>query len=102
MTADQPAGRLTAAAAAKVGLPPGIPVAVGAFDAHLGAVGAGIAPGTLVKIIGTSTCDITVCPWRSTLADIPGLCGIVPGWVLPGTYGLEAGQSAVGEFSTGS
>jgi L-ribulokinase len=76
----------------------GIPVAVGAFDAHLGAVGAGIAPGTLVKIIGTSTCDIAVWPLTEKLADIPGLCGIVRGSVLPDCYGLEAGQSAVGDI----
>ena len=78
---------------------PGIPVAVGAFDAHLGAVGCGIAPGTLVKIIGTSTCDIAICAnMHKQLADIPGLCGIVDGSVLPGFFGLEAGQSAVGDI----
>jgi L-ribulokinase len=71
---------------------------VGAFDAHLGAVGAGIAPGTLVKIIGTSTCDMMVAPLKSKLPDIPGLCGIVPESILPGYYGLEAGQSAVGDI----
>ena len=83
---------------ARTGLREGIPVAVGAFDAHLGAVGAGIAPGTLVKIIGTSTCDIAVWPLKEKLADIPGLCGIVSGSVLPDCYGLEAGQSAVGDI----
>jgi L-ribulokinase len=76
----------------------GIPVAVGAFDAHLGAIGAGIAPGTLVKIIGTSTCDTMIAPVSQGLADIPGLCGIVNGSILPGYYGLEAGQSAVGDI----
>ena len=73
-------------------------MAVGAFDAHLGGVGSGIAPGTLVKIIGTSTCDMMVAPLGEKLADIPGLCGIVPGSILPGYYGLEAGQSAVGDI----
>jgi len=73
-------------------------VAVGAFDAHLGGVGSGIAPGTLVKIIGTSTCDMMVAPVGQKLADIPGLCGIVNGSILPGYYGLEAGQSAVGDI----
>ena len=95
---DQAAGSLTEAWAAKTGLQAGIPVAVGAFDAHLGAVGAGIGAGTLVKIIGTSTCDIMVHPSRKPLADIPGLCGIVPGSVLPNMIGLEAGQSAVGDI----
>ena len=95
---DTPAGGLTASWAMKTGLSEGIPVAVGAFDAHLGGVGAGIAPGTLVKIIGTSTCDMMVCPARQKLADVPGLCGIVPGSILPGFYGLEAGQSAVGDI----
>jgi len=89
---------LTADVADKVGLAAGIPVAVGAFDAHMGAVGAGIKPGTLVKIIGTSTCDMMVAPSDQALADVPGLCGIVPGSILPGMYGLEAGQSAVGDI----
>jgi L-ribulokinase len=97
-TIDRPAGRLTEAWAARTGLPAGIPVAVGAFDAHLGGVGAGIGPGALVKIIGTSTCDMMVAPNNQNLPDIPGLCGIVDGSVLPGYYGLEAGQSAVGDI----
>lgn len=95
---SQPAGRLTPEWAERLGLPAGIPVAVGAFDAHLGAVGAGIEPGVLVKIIGTSTCDIMIAPGDQPLADIPGLCGIVRDSVLPGYYGLEAGQSAVGDI----
>jgi L-ribulokinase len=98
VAADQKAGNLTAEVAERVGLPPGIPVAVGAFDAHTGAVGAGIKPGTLVKIIGTSTCDMMVVPMDHKLPDIPGLCGIVPGSIVPGMYGLEAGQSAVGDI----
>jgi len=97
-TVNQAAGSLTEGWAARTGLRPGIPVAVGAFDAHLGGVGAGIEPGTLVKIIGTSTCDMMVVPLRQKLADIPGLCGIVPGSILPGYHGLEAGQSAVGDI----
>lgn len=96
--ADQKAGELTAEVAKRVGLPPGTPVAVGAFDAHTGAVGAGIKPGTLVKIIGTSTCDMMVVPLKQQLPDIPGLCGIVPGSIIPGMHGLEAGQSAVGDI----
>ncbi len=96
--ADQVAGQLTAAVAKKVGLPAGVTVAVGAFDAHMGAVGAGIRPGTLVKIIGTSTCDMMVAPMDRELPEIPGLCGVVPGSIIPGMYGLEAGQSAVGDI----
>ncbi len=98
LSSDQKAGALTAEVAKKVGLPAGIAVAVGAFDAHMGAVGAGIKPGTLVKIIGTSTCDMMVAPMDNPLPDIPGLCGIVPGSIIPGMYGLEAGQSAVGDI----
>ena len=95
---SQAAGALTDEWAGRLGLPAGIPVAVGAFDAHLGAVGSGIAPGTLVKIIGTSTCDLMVAPLEENPGDIPGLCGIVPESVLPGHYGMEAGQSAVGDI----
>ncbi len=91
-------GWLTPEWAARLGLPAGIPVAAGAFDAHLGGVGSGIEPGVLVKIIGTSTCDMTVAPLSKRLPDIPGLCGIVPESILPGYYGLEAGQSAVGDI----
>lgn len=98
LPSDREAGRLDPAVAKKVGLPAGIPVAVGAFDAHMGAVGAGIKPGTLVKIIGTSTCDMMVVPLDQEIPDIPGLCGIVPHSIVPGMYGLEAGQSAVGDI----
>jgi L-ribulokinase len=97
-TIDRAVGGLTADWARRIGLTPNIPVAVGAFDAHLGGVGSGIRPGTLVKIIGTSTCDMMVVPLGDKLADVPGLCGIVPGSILPGFYGLEAGQSAVGDI----
>jgi L-ribulokinase len=95
---DQLAGRLTAEWAARLGLKPGIAVAVGAFDAHMGGVGAGIREGTLVKILGTSTCDMMVMQNTRKLADIPGVCGIVNGSVLPGYFGIEAGQSAVGDI----
>jgi len=97
-TINRPVGDLSEEWAGRTGVPAGIPVAVGAFDAHLGAVGAGISPGTLVKIIGTSTCDMMVAPLGKELPDIPGLCGIVPESILPGYYGLEAGQSAVGDI----
>ncbi|HTQ09121.1 MAG TPA: ribulokinase, partial [Fimbriimonadaceae bacterium] len=95
---DRIAGYLTEEVAAKSGLKAGTPVAVGAFDAHMGAVASGIKPGTLVKIMGTSTCDIMVAPRDRELPDVPGLCGIADDTVLPGMYGLEAGQSAVGDL----
>ncbi|MCB9782544.1 MAG: ribulokinase [Candidatus Omnitrophica bacterium] len=94
---DTPAGNLCEEWASKLGLPAGIPVAVGAFDAHLGAVGSHIQPGTLIKILGTSSCDMIVAPNTMALEDIPGICGIVDGSILPGYYGLEAGQSAAGD-----
>jgi L-ribulokinase len=97
-TAEVVAGGLSEEWADRLGLPAGLPVAVGAFDAHLGAVGSGVRPGTFVKIIGTSTCDICVWPSDKPLADIPGLCGIVDGSVISGFFGLEAGQSAVGDI----
>ena len=97
-TVEAEAGKLTQQWAKKLGLKAGIPVAVGAFDAHLGAVGSGIAPGKLVKIIGTSTCDMLVSEQGKQLADVPGICGIVDGSILPGYIGLEAGQSAVGDI----
>jgi len=95
---DRLAGRLSSEWAERLGLRPGIAVAVGAFDAHMGAVGAGVKEGTLVKILGTSTCDIMVWPNSKELADIPGVCGIVDGSVIPGYFGIEAGQSAVGDI----
>ena len=95
---DRPAGRLTAEWAGTLGLREGIPVAMGGFDAHYGAVGAGIRKGTLVKIIGTSTCDIAVSPAEERMEDVPGICGIVDGSVMPEYFGLEAGQSAVGDI----
>jgi L-ribulokinase len=95
---DQLAGRLSKPWAAELGLKEGTAIAVGAFDAHMGGVGAGIKVGTLVKILGTSTCDMMVWPADKRLADIPGVCGIVKGSVLPGYHGIEAGQSAVGDI----
>ncbi|MHC4302170.1 MAG: ribulokinase [Planctomycetota bacterium] len=97
-TVETQAGKLTEEWAKKLGLPAGIPVAVGAFDAHLGAVGSGIAPGKLVKIIGTSTCDMLVSEASRQFPDIPGICGIVDGSIVPNYFGLEAGQSAVGDI----
>jgi L-ribulokinase len=97
-TVGESAGGLSERWAVKLGLKTGIPVAMGAFDCHLGAIGAGVASGTMVKVIGTSTCDVMVSDASTPLQDIPGVCGIVEGSVLPGFFGIEAGQSAVGDI----
>ena len=94
----RPAGRLAGSWAQTFGVPADIPIAMGGFDAHYGAVGSGVAAGTLVKIIGTSTCDCAVAPAADHIADIPGICGIVDGSIMPGFFGIEAGQSAVGDL----
>jgi L-ribulokinase len=96
--ATTPAGKLCAEWAAKLGLPEGIPIAIGEMDVHYGAIGSGIEEGVLVKAIGTSTCDCAVVSNDKKIADIPGICGIVNGAILPGFYGIEAGQSAVGDI----
>lgn len=96
--ASASAGVLCEAWAKKLGLPEGIPIAIGQMDVHYGAIGSGVCEGTLVKVIGTSTCDCAVVPASKTVADIPGICGIVKGAILPGFYGIEAGQSAVGDI----
>ena len=92
------AGTLCEAWAERLGLPAGIPVAIGEMDVHYGAIGSCIDEGTLVKVIGTSTCDCAVVSFDKEIADIPGICGIVPGAILPVYYGIEAGQSAVGDI----
>ncbi len=92
------AGRLCETWAKKLGLPADIPLAIGEMDVHYGAIGSGVREGTLVKVIGTSTCDCGVVSAEKTVPDIPGICGIVKGAILPGYYGLEAGQSAVGDI----
>ena len=97
-TSDAPAGKLTREWSERLGLPEGTPVAVGAFDAHMGAVGGGVASGALIKIMGTSTCDVIVAPTASIAGrQIAGICGQVDGSVVPGMVGLEAGQSAYGD-----
>lgn len=97
-TSDVKAGELTSEWAERLGLKPGIAVAVGAFDAHMGAVGAEIAEGALVKIMGTSTCDIIIAaPEVIGNKLVAGICGQVDGSVTPGFIGLEAGQSAYGD-----
>jgi L-ribulokinase len=97
-TSDTPAGTLTPEWAERFGLPPGVPVGVGAFDAHMGAVGGEIAPYTLTKIMGTSTCDMIVAS-PEEIGDMPvrGICGQVDGSIIPGLIGMEAGQSAFGD-----
>jgi L-ribulokinase len=94
----RPAGHLAGEWAGRFGLREGIAIAMGGFDAHYGAVGSGIQVGTFVKILGTSTCDCAIAPATERMADIPGICGIVNGSILPGYYGIEAGQSAVGDI----
>ena len=92
------AGNLSEEWAEKLGLPAGIPIAIGEMDVHYGAIGCGVEEGTLVKVIGTSTCDCGVVSADKEVADIPGICGIVKGAIRPGFYGIEAGQSAVGDL----
>lgn len=98
-TCAQMAGNLTEEWATRLGLTAGIAVGVGAIDAHMGAVGASVAPGVLVSIIGTSTCDIMVSPKESLKNPyIQGISGQVDGSVLPGYIGIEAGQAAFGDI----
>jgi len=98
LTADQPAGRLCKEWAERLGLEEDVVVAVGAFDAHIGAVGGQIEPYFLSKVMGTSTCDILVAPVSDMQGKvIRGICGQVNGSVVPGMVGMEAGQSAFGD-----
>jgi L-ribulokinase len=93
-TSDKIAGHLSPEWAEKLGLTPGIPIPTGAFDAHWDALGANIRLGDVVNVIGTSTCIIGISD-QQTL--VPGVCGVVPGSVVPGKVGIEAGMSAVGD-----
>ncbi|MEA2321730.1 MAG: L-ribulokinase [Solirubrobacteraceae bacterium] len=92
------AGGLDAAWAARTGLRAGTPVAIGAFDAHAAALGAGVREGVFVSVMGTSTCDVTIQPVERAVASLPGVCGVVPGSVVPGFVGIESGQSGVGDM----
>ena len=98
-TSDIKAGELSPEWAEKLGLPEGIAVGVGAYDAHMGAVGGGIKSYFLSKVIGTSTCDMLVAPMEE-MGDklIRGICGQVDGSIIPGMLGMEAGQSAYGDI----
>jgi L-ribulokinase len=94
-TSDQLAGHLSEEWAEKLGLPAGIPIPVGAFDAHWDAIGSGIREGDVVNVVGTSTCIMAIA--KST-GLIPGVCGVVKGSIHPQYFGIEAGLSATGDI----
>lgn len=95
LTSDHLAGYLAPVWAAELGLRPGIPVPVGAFDAHWDALGAGCREGDVVNVVGTSTCIIAMAKGAQL---VPGVCGVVPGSVHPQFTGIEAGLSATGDI----
>ncbi len=98
-TSDVAVGMLTPEWAERLGLTTNVKVGVGAFDCHMGAVGAEIKPKSFVRVIGTSTCDIMVASYEDMKHKlIPGICGQVDGSVIPGYIGLEAGQSGFGDI----
>ncbi|WP_437604266.1 ribulokinase [Sorangium sp. So ce590] len=97
-TADAPFGTISPEWAERLGIPGDVVVAVGAFDAHMGAVGGDIQPHHLLKVMGTSTCDMLVVPKTGAPEVlVAGICGQVDGSILPGAIGYEAGQSAFGD-----
>jgi L-ribulokinase len=95
LTSDHLAGHLSPKWAAELGLLPGIPIPVGAFDAHWDAIGSNIREGDAVNVVGTSTCIVAMAQ-KAEL--VPGVCGVVPGSVHPRFTGIEAGLSAVGDI----
>jgi len=97
-TADKPAGTLSPHWAERLGLSTEVIIGIGAFDAHMGAVGGQIEPYYLSKVMGTSTCDMLVAPANDMMGKlVRGICGQVDGSIIPGMIGLEAGQSAFGD-----
>jgi L-ribulokinase len=94
-TSDKIAGRLAPEWAERLGLAAGIPIPVGAFDAHWDAIGAGVTEGDVVNVVGTSTCIVAIAKQAEC---VPGVCGVVNGSVRPGYVGVEAGLSAVGDI----
>ncbi|MES1216512.1 MAG: ribulokinase, partial [Bacteroidota bacterium] len=97
-TADKVAGHLNDQWAVRLGLSTDVIVGIGAFDAHMGAVGGQIEPYHLSKVMGTSTCDMLVAPTKEMKDKlVKGICGQVNGSIIPGMTGLEAGQSAFGD-----
>ena len=97
-TADEAAGNLSQEWADRLGLSTDVVIGVGAFDAHMGAVGGQIEPYHLIKVMGTSTCDMLVAPTNEVDTTlVKGICGQVPGSIIPGMTGMEAGQSAFGD-----